>query len=47
MDLCEDCRNILCRDCNRHYCLDQCPCARYHNCACECGDYDRRMTYAD
>jgi len=44
---CEECGRILCRDCNSHYCCEPCPCERSHNCACECSEHDRRMTYAD
>lgn len=47
MTPCEDCSGYRCADCRGHYCCEDCPCGRSHNCACECDDYDRRMTYAD
>lgn len=47
MDGCDDCGQNHCRDCDTHYCCEPCPCGRSHNCACECNNYDRRMTDAD
>lgn len=44
---CEDCSGRYCSQCSGHYCCEPCPCERSHNCACECSDYDRRMTYTD
>lgn len=39
MDDCEDCGRALCRDCNTHYCIEQCPCGRSHTCDCACAEY--------
>lgn len=39
MDDCEDCGRSLCRDCDTHYCIEQCPCGRSHTCDCACAEY--------
>ncbi|TVL89720.1 hypothetical protein CD790_25295 [Streptomyces sp. SAJ15] len=39
MDDCEDCGRTLCRDCDTHYCIEQCPCGRSHTCDCACTEY--------
>jgi hypothetical protein len=47
MDTCEDCNGSRCWTCDTHYCCEDCPCGRSHNCACDCAYYDQQMTYAD
>jgi hypothetical protein len=44
---CEDCSRASCDDCGKHFCCEPCDCGRSPNCPCECGEYDRRLTYAD
>lgn len=39
MDDCEDCGRTRCRDCDTHYCIEQCPCGRSHTCDCACAEY--------